>query len=102
MRGLEIHTWKKKLKSTIKNGNENANPLTWILCKDSREGSSQSHVGSNFIVLFFLNCKLEYFRPNFMSLVPGVFEIWDGIPRIPYSCSKIAPFMAEYTILLHK
>ena len=28
--------------------------LTCVLCKDSREGSSQSHVGSNFIVLFFL------------------------------------------------
>ena len=51
------------------------NFLTWILCKDSREGSSQSHVGSNFIVLFFLKCKLEHFRPNFMNLVPGVFEI---------------------------
>ena len=49
--------------------------LTWILCKDSREDSSQSHLGSNFIFLFFLKCKLEPFRPNFMNLVPGVFEI---------------------------
>ena len=30
--------------------------LTWILCKDSRKDSSQSNVGSNFIVLFFLKC----------------------------------------------
>ena len=35
--------------------------LTWILCKDSREDSSQSHVGSNFIVLYFLKCKLDHF-----------------------------------------
>ena len=49
--------------------------LTWIVCKDSREGSSQSHVGSNFIILFFLKCKLEHIKPNFMTLAPGVFEI---------------------------
>ena len=53
----------------------NTTLLTWILCKDSSEGSSQSHVGSNFIVLFFLKCNLEHFKPNFMNLVPGVFEI---------------------------
>ena len=49
--------------------------LTWILCKDSRKGSRQSHVGSNFIVLFFLKSKSEHLRLNFMNLVPGVFEI---------------------------
>ena len=49
--------------------------LTLIFCKDSREGSSQCHVGSNFILLFFWKCKLEHFKPNFINLVPGVFEI---------------------------
>ena len=62
----------KMLRSGTKKKYQN---LTWILCKDSREDSSQSHVGSNFIVSFFLKCKLEPFRPNFMNLVPGVFEI---------------------------
>ena len=42
--------------------------LTVILCKNSRKGSNQ-------IVLIFLKGKLEHFRPNFMNLVPGAFEI---------------------------
>ena len=49
--------------------------LTWIFCKDSREGSSQPPVGSNSIVLFFFKCKLDLFRLNFMNLVPGLFGI---------------------------
>ena len=49
--------------------------LTWIIWKYSREGSIQSHVGANFIVLIFLGWKLEYIRPYFVNLVPGVFEI---------------------------
>ena len=35
--------------------------LTRIRCKHSREASSQSHVGSNFIVLYFLKYKLDHF-----------------------------------------
>ena len=49
--------------------------LTRISCKDSRKGSSEKNIRSNFIVLSILKCKMEHFKPNFMNLVPGVFEI---------------------------
>ena len=35
--------------------------LTRILCKDSRKGSSEFHIGSNFIVFSVLVYKMEYF-----------------------------------------
>ena len=53
----------------------NKRTRSWILCKDSREVSSQFHVDWNFIVLCFLTCKLEHFKPNFMNLVPGIWDI---------------------------
>ena len=49
--------------------------LTRISCKDSRKGSSEKNIRSNFIVLSSLKCKIEHFKPYFMNLVPGVFEI---------------------------
>ena len=49
--------------------------LTWISCKDSRKGSSEKNIRSNFIVLSSLKCKIEHFKPYLMNLVPGVFDI---------------------------
>ena len=57
--------------------------LTCISCKYSREGSSEKNIHSNFIVLSILKCKMGHFKPNFMNLVPGVFEIY-GIHNLCY------------------
>ena len=42
---------------------------------DSRKGSSEKNIRSNFIVLSIFKYKTEDFKPTFMNLVPGVFEI---------------------------
>ena len=49
--------------------------LTWISCKDPRKVSSEKNIRSNLIVLIFLECKMKHLKPNFIYLVPGVFEI---------------------------
>ena len=40
---------------------------------------------------------MEHFKPNFINLVPGVFEI-----RNTHLCNKTTHFMAEIPFLLHK
>ena len=65
--------------------------LTWILCKDSREGSNQSHVGSNFIVLYFAKWVISW--------------IWfQGylIYGIPYLCNKNGASAIKWIVLLHR
>ena len=49
--------------------------LTWTSSKDSRKGSSEKNIRSNFVALFILKYKMEHFKPNYINLVPWVFEI---------------------------
>ena len=58
---LETSDETERLMIKIEQDTIQVSNLTWIFCKDSREDSSQSHVGSIFIVLYFLKCKLDHF-----------------------------------------